>query len=291
MTDAERITYWKEYARQTTRYERSGVIHFQKAIRNMVKPVIAHAVEKGAESALLSIDILVDRKIIEAAITDFYVYVAKNHKLWSEKDIAARAPKQKDRGVPPVDVDIASADAGFGAGFFNPAWLQRLKKLVYGLEAAKKVTNVTNTIKKKLRAVLGRAVKEEVRPSAIAKRIQSEMEGNFSEKRAKLIARTETTFIANQAARQSAIELRELTGLTMKKIWIATLDDKVRDSHWLNADPIGFDEKFKVGDSLMDLPGDPSAPIEELANCRCCVAYIPADDHEDIFPTNQLPPE
>jgi uncharacterized protein with gpF-like domain len=281
MTPEQQLLFWRKYARQTARYEKSGLYHFQKAISEVVKPVAAYAEKYGAQAALDALDALVSRKVIERAYIDYYVHVGKAHKVWSDKEITDRLAKKKDRGVPSVEVDVASADAGFGINFFNPAWLQRLKRIVYGFDAAKRVTEVTNTLKKKLRAVLGRAVKEEVRPSVIARRIQAEMGGKFSEARAKLIARTETTFIANEAARQSAIE----TGLTLKKIWIDTRDSRVRDSHWINADPIGFDAKFKVGDALMDKPGDPAGGAKECCNCRCCVAYIPADDHEDIFPT------
>ncbi|MCF2517136.1 phage minor head protein [Dyadobacter sp. CY351] len=285
MTEAEKIQYWKRYARQTTIYERSGAVHFQLAINKTINPVIKHIAAHGVESALLSIDILVDRKIIEQAFTDFYVHVAKKHKLWADQELKRRLARKKDR-LPTVNVDVASADAGLGIGFFNPEWLRKLKNLVYGLKAAQKVTQVTNTIKKKLRAVLGRAVKEEVRPSVIAKRIQSEMDSDkFSARRSKVIARTEATYIANQAAKQSAIETMELTGLVLKKIWIDTRDDRVRDTHWINPHPIGFNEKFVVGDSLMDVPGDPDGEAKEVIQCRCAVSYIPAEDHEDIFPT------
>lgn len=281
MTREEKNRYWRKYAKENARYERNGVVHFQKAIAKIARAVADHAAKHGAQSTIDHLDILVQRSVIETAITEFYLYVGKAHKKWADEDLKSRLPKKKERGMPPVNIAVDPADAGFGAGFFNPRWLQRLKRIVYGMEAAKRVTQITNTLKKKLRAVLGRAVKEEVRPSVMAKRIVSEMGGKFSEARSKLIARTETTFIASVAAKQAAVE----SGLKLKKIWIDTRDSRVRDSHWINQDPIDFDEKFKVGDALMEYPGDPAGGAEECCNCRCCHAYIPADDHEDIFPT------
>lgn len=282
MTNSEKEQYWRKYANQTAKYERSGVVLFRTAIVNFVAPIIRHATKYGPTSAITMLDALVNRSIIENAFIEFYSYVGIAHKTWSDADIKIRLPRVK-RGAPPVPpsmIAVTPADSGFGAGFFNAAWLQRLKNLVYGTVAASRVTSITNTLKRKLRAVLGRAVKEEVRPSAIANRIQSELGGKFSEARAKLIARTETTRIANLAAKQAALE----TGIALDKIWIDTRDTRVRDSHWNIPDPIPAEEKFKIGDALMDIPGDPDGGAEEVCNCRCCVAYIPKGSYNDNFP-------
>ncbi|MBO9611054.1 MAG: hypothetical protein J7619_00080 [Dyadobacter sp.] len=285
MDNQQRHDYWRKYARQNAKYERNGVVHFRRVVAETLKPVISLATEQGAAAALASVDVLISRAFIEQGFVEFYYYVGTMHKAWAEAEFKKR--KRKDRGLPPIDVNrvaVDPADAGFGAGFFNPAWLQRLKNLVYSSEVASRVTSIANTLKKKLRAVLGRAVKEEVRPSAMARRIHDEMGGKFSEARARLIARTEATYVANVAAKQQAIE----TGLKLVKVWIDTRDARVRDTHWKNADPIGFEEKFKVGDALMDHPGDPAGGAKECCNCRCCVAYLPADDHEDIFPKEPI---
>ncbi len=279
MTSEERAAYWKKYARQNTRYERSGVISFRKVIQNIIEPVIQHAATLGAQSALNSIDSLIKRSDIEQAYKEFYLYVGTAHKTWTDKDIKARINKKKDRGMPSVLIGVDPADAGFSVGFFNPKWLRKLRRLVQGVEAGKRITGVTDIIKKKLRNVLELIIKEEVRPSVIAARIRADM-GQFSEARAKLIARTESTYISNMAARESALE----AGLKLVKIWISTLDARVRDSHWKIPDPIKFEDKFKVGDAFMDKPGDPEGGAAECCNCRCTVAYLPDDDHEDIFP-------
>lgn len=57
------------------------------------------------------------------------------------------------------------------------------------------------------------------------------------------------------------------------KEWVATMDDKTRDSHAdANGQIVGVNERFNVGSSQMDFPGDPTAPAEEVINCRCVVA-------------------
>lgn len=285
MTSEEKQAYWRKYATQTARYERNGAIAFRRAIADTVKPVAEYANKYGAQATLIALDGLINRKAIEDAFIKFYLYVGTTHKSWTDKDIKSRLPKQKDRQMPPNIplVDIAPVDASFGINYFNPRWLQRLKRLVYGVEAVQRVSSIANTLKKKLRAILGRAVKEEVRPSIIAARIVNESGGKFSEARAKLIARTETTYISNMAAKESAKEAADRVGLLLDKYWIHTQDDLVRDLHKEVPELIAFDEKFKIGDKYMDKPGDPEGGPENCCNCRCCVAYIPRITDEDIF--------
>lgn len=61
--------------------------------------------------------------------------------------------------------------------------------------------------------------------------------------------------------------------------WLATGDDRTRDSH-LAADGqvVAVDGSFEVGGVYAEYPGDPSLPVGELANCRCTVVGVFADD-------------
>jgi hypothetical protein len=60
-----------------------------------------------------------------------------------------------------------------------------------------------------------------------------------------------------------------------RKMWRAILDERTRDSHW-EADgqiaPLGG--TFTVGGAQMGFPGDPRAPIREVANCRCRLVML-----------------
>lgn len=60
------------------------------------------------------------------------------------------------------------------------------------------------------------------------------------------------------------------------KDWIDVGDSFVRFTHIGVVGPIPLKEKFRVGASLMDAPHDPSAPIEETANCRCKLRFSKA---------------
>lgn len=85
------------------------------------------------------------------------------------------------------------------------------------------------------------------------------------ETRASLIARTETTAAYNAGALSAFND--EQAGV---KAWISTLDDRTRESHLVaygQCVPLG--QAFRIGQHMMEMPGDPRAPSQEVANCRC----------------------
>lgn len=60
-----------------------------------------------------------------------------------------------------------------------------------------------------------------------------------------------------------------------KKMWQSMEDAKVRPSHALvSGETIGKDDFFEVGGFPMRYPGDPLAPAQETANCRCVCIYL-----------------
>lgn len=92
--------------------------------------------------------------------------------------------------------------------------------------------------------------------------------------RAATVARTETNAAATFGYMGAAREAETEHGVRLLKVWLPTTDDRTRGDHAAMADhpPIPLDEMFEVGDSLMDRPGDPSAPPDQVINCRCSVA-------------------
>lgn len=105
--------------------------------------------------------------------------------------------------------------------------------------------------------------------------------------RAETIARTESLRSTNMA-RQAAIgQMQEQTGLEdnrIKRIWNATMDSRVRDTHAeMNGQERGKEEPFvsPAGFELM-FPGDPAAPAAEVINCRCVLTLEIKDDEEAV---------
>lgn len=83
-------------------------------------------------------------------------------------------------------------------------------------------------------------------------------------------ARTAMT-AAQNSGRQEVLERSQAMGIKVKKVWMATLDSRTRDSHQhMDGKKVDVDEKFPNG--LM-FPGDPNGPPGEVYNCRCTLVY------------------
>ena len=136
-----------------------------------------------------------------------------------------------------------------------------------------KVTDITDITRQKLVDTLRKAGEDKLTKKDTAARIRAST--GFSAKRALLIARTETTMAANIGAFGSAMD----SGLNLEKYWIATNDNRTRDSHaeMLGTKPLPMDEPFDVGGTEMMYPGDPSAPPDEVCNCRCILGFRPVE--------------
>jgi hypothetical protein len=76
---------------------------------------------------------------------------------------------------------------------------------------------------------------------------------------------------AENKARLDGMYRAEDTGNSITKIWIATLDNRTRDSHAaLDGAEIALDEIFDNGCSR---PRDPNGAPAEVCNCRCSLKY------------------
>lgn len=107
----------------------------------------------------------------------------------------------------------------------------------------------------------------------IGKRLTSELATSNGAKM-DMFARTAVTGAQN-AGRIERLHEAEEMGIEVKKQWIATHDQRVRDTHaYLDGQIVGVDESFKVDGMEIDYPGDPLAPPELVYNCRCSLAYI-----------------
>lgn len=81
-------------------------------------------------------------------------------------------------------------------------------------------------------------------------------------------ARTMTTS-AECNGRVDSYKNLEEQGVVMKKVWIATPDDRTRESHLdMDGEEVDIDEEFSNG---CQFPGDAGGPPEEVWNCRCSI--------------------
>ena len=145
-------------------------------------------------------------------------------------------------------------------------------------EVGEKITNLSRSTRKKvLRRVKDAIAKAEAEGQTTiqaAKAIEG-IYGEFTKKRSLTIARTEI----HNAASEGSLAGAKASGVpSLKKEWVSNLDSRVRDSHAeMNGRKVGIDEKFLVpskdGPDIMSGPGDPSAPADQVINCRCVLVY------------------
>lgn len=80
---------------------------------------------------------------------------------------------------------------------------------------------------------------------------------------------------AQNAGRMDRLHEAEEMGIEVKKKWLATLDQRTRDTHQaLDGQEQPIDEPFVVDGMKIDYPGDPFAPPELVYNCRCTLTYV-----------------
>jgi HK97 family phage portal protein len=149
------------------------------------------------------------------------------------------------------------------------------------------ITLIEGTTRKQVRRVVQDLVREAVAEDSEIN-VASELRKYFTELssgRARNIARTEVASASNTATLEAAKSL-EIEGL--QKEWVSLQDDRTRDGDGpnpgvganhldMNGVRVGLDEKFTVPPDVdMDAPGDPSAPAEQICNCRCTVIFTVA---------------
>lgn len=98
-----------------------------------------------------------------------------------------------------------------------------------------------------------------------------------SQRRAELIARTETHTAASWANLESTKSIANEVGLDLKKTWNVVEDERTRMSHrQADGDSVSMDDHFIVQGESLKFPGDPNGSAGNVINCRCVLTYEPA---------------
>lgn len=86
-------------------------------------------------------------------------------------------------------------------------------------------------------------------------------------------ARTAMTSAQN-AGRMEVMQEASEMGIQVRKVWIATLDERTRDAHQeLDGQTADINEPFDSMLGQIDYPGDPKADDANIWNCRCTLGY------------------
>lgn len=134
----------------------------------------------------------------------------------------------------------------------------------------RRITEVTETTREQIVRAVRKGYQDGLGQRGVASMIL-DVVPQLAAYRADTIARTETHGAANYGSQEAA----KATGVPMKKEWLASYDDRTRDTHReANGQTVGMDDTFRVGDSDLQFPGDPAGSAEEVINCRCSLGYI-----------------
>jgi phage portal protein BeeE len=136
-------------------------------------------------------------------------------------------------------------------------------------QAAQKISGIQITTERAVRQLVAKGVENGWSLNETTKAL-SELYDDFKGDRAETIARTETASSVSWGKYQSARESASRLGLALKREWVATHDDRTRDTHRdADGQRIGLDDTYTVGGAHLKQPADPSGPPEEIINCRC----------------------
>jgi len=151
------------------------------------------------------------------------------------------------------------------------------RKIWINTHSSLAVTQIAGTTKDQalniIRIALDDSVTEGLSEIQAGRLIQSRIRqgsGQLSTLRGRMIARTESHASSNASTQMAA----KSTRLPLMKEWISSSSDRTRQTHFdANGSMVDIDQPFKVGNSLLMQPGDPSGDAEEVINCRCAVGY------------------
>lgn len=121
----------------------------------------------------------------------------------------------------------------------------------------------------------------------LAARVDSVLSRTASERwpnRATVIARTETIGALNFGRAEAYATLAEEDpDLELEKLWLATEDQRTRDTHVAaDGQRVPVSGRFIVGGFELAFPGDPLGPAGEVIQCRCTMLLVEPGETVDL---------
>jgi len=223
------------------KYERLGVKIFTEALKEQAKPVVP----------LLP---------MQNAYVQFYQTVFIDS---ARKEFNRIRQDNREKAFIPDD-------------FFLNTWKEWIKDWV-SQNLGQLILDVTDTTQKKVNEILAQGIEDGLNPFQIEQLL---LEFIPDIKRARAIARTESTRAYNEGKKKSATDWANQTGTQLWKIWIHGGAKEPRIQHIQAQDkPIRSDLFFEFTNPnlsvvQMDKPGDINGGAAQTINCSCVVVYI-----------------
>lgn len=256
--------YRRDWIRTHHSYEQTQYRNFKSALDAQTALVVDYIKAHGITNLRSHLSVLISPQPMQQAYKKCYTTIGVKHAAWVYSWIDKAAQGKKS-----FEFELKQDPSSF----FSEYW-RKLMSLFYETEAGERITGVNETTRDTIIKALDDAEGQDLTLSQQADYIVAILnDRNFNRDRALRIARTESTTAANKGAFYGADKSDYETG----KIWIPIMDMNTRHTHAaMDGEPaIDLYEAFEVGDSLMQYPGDMSAPAKEVVNCRCVIAIVP----------------
>lgn len=271
MTPYQQARYYNDYEREYNRAEVFAYRRFKAILSTQIKSVLVAIVQRGSMVAEADITNLIDDKTTRSAFLEIYT----NTGLRFKDFLLQRLPKQK-KGNP---LELA-------AGFFSDAFIRQMQEYALNV-AGSHITSITETTRKQIKEAIAEANGLNLSVRDTAKLIRERLGGEMLKNRALLIARTETTSAANHSQYLTA----KTAAIKLDKEWLVRRDGRERSWHGaMQGKVVGLEDNFTVHGKPMLYPGDPKGGADNLCNCRCCVAFVPAaEELEPVYISRPKP--
>lgn len=248
-TDEEKALYWKAFESGREKYydgvKREVAKEFEKERKAILK-----AMESGGEKAVMKV--LDGRKKDWIKLyTDIYVEVMQDF---------------GDQTLGSMRKDLSGEmETKLFPKIFQ-VFTQAVQTFISNVVATK-VVGVTNVTKQKIKNITSNAQAQGQSIGQVMKEIDKLYLDQIIPNRSEVIARTEVIGASNAGSSKAA----DQTGLKLTKEWLATPDDRTRDTHnKINGETVPKEKPYSNG--LM-FPGDPEGKAEEVIQCRCTEVY------------------
>lgn len=247
LEEKQKEMYWKAIEDDREKYEKGTIKQFEKAFDEERKLVVK-AVENEKDY----------EKVIDSLATDKQNILKAMYTLaiadFGEQTYNKIAKTQK-------------AEKKFKLSDFIKNWIAKI--------TGERIVLINDTTKNQVKERIKLAVDEGLSIQQTAKTIDDLYLEQIIPNRSTVIARTEVVSASNFGSLQGATQAQDDFDIELKKAWLSTFDDRVRDIHAAagNHKPIPLNEKFNVGGEKLSMPGDPAGSAGNVINCRCSIIY------------------
>jgi len=270
MTHYQRTRYYNDYEREYNRAEVFAYRRFKGVLSAQIKAVLVAINQRGTIATEADITNIITDTTLKNAFLEIYTQTGQRFKDF----LTQRLPKQKKANP-----------LALIAGFYSDAFIRQMQDYALNV-AGSHITSITETTRKQIKEAIAEANRLNLSVRDTAKLIRERLGGEVLKNRALLIARTETTSAANHSQYLTA----KTAAIKLDKEWLVRRDGRERQWHGaMNGKVVGLDDNFTVHGKPMLYPGDPKGGADNLCNCRCTVAYVPAaEELEPVYTSRSV---